>query len=316
MHKPRGTSALHCRMISSRIVVTACGALLLTITSAIGTQISNKVITWGGNTQDWNHILHLGAIRLGCSDPPTSCAGYAQQTAKSQGVDKVFLAILLDSKKTPGYARDYSQLSLIYPALYEVGFDDFVDQAERQSNSPSTVSALLDQVASALKSINPKLRLGITVYEDQLNSSDFPLKRLDESFRSRVDFVHLYPHYRKEAQSFSVSAQQARQLFPNAAIIAGAYAYDRRDYLPCARGNSTPCTNQEEVSLFAQSLKERVAMLENSTVQWLEFYPGSFGSENHWDEWSDPRSCHRDRLQECAANTKAMRDVVRQVLNP
>ena len=57
---------------------------------------------------------------------------YAQQLSKSQGVDKVFLAILLDPNKTPAYAVEYSQLSLTRPMLYEVGFDDFVSQCERQ----------------------------------------------------------------------------------------------------------------------------------------------------------------------------------------
>ena len=128
--------------------------------------------------------------------------------------------------------------------------------------------------------------------------------------------MHLYPHYRKESQSFSAAVQQTKQIFPSAKMIAGIYAYDRRDYLPCTRGNSTPCTNQEEISLFAQSLKERLAMLGTSDVEWLEFYPGSFGTESQWPQWREPRMCRRGRLQECVENTKAMREIVRQTLNP
>ncbi len=76
----------------------------------MGIQISNKVITWGENTPEWNRILHLGALRLGCSDPPASCADYAQKVSREQGVNKVFLAIALKADQTPAYVREYSQL--------------------------------------------------------------------------------------------------------------------------------------------------------------------------------------------------------------
>jgi hypothetical protein len=304
------------RMISSRIIATACGVVLLIMNSSIAGQVSNKVITWGENTPDWNRALHLGGLRMGCSGAPTGCADYAQKSSKSQGVDKVFLSILLKPEQTSEYVREYSQLSLNHPALYEVGFDDFVSQCERQKLSMQAMSALLVEIAGGLKSVNPNLHLGITVYMDELTSSRFPLGDLDEQFRKRVDFVHLYPHYRKESQSFSASVQRATQIFPSARIVAGVYAYDRRDYLPCAHGNSDPCTNQEELSLFAQSFKERLSTVGNSGVDWIEFYPGGFGSEAQMQQWQQPRMCRPERLQECVENTKAMREVVRQALNP
>jgi hypothetical protein len=282
----------------------------------MGTQVSNKVITWGENTPEWNRVLHLGGLRIGCSDAPSGCADYAQKASKSEGVDKVFLAILLKPDQTPAYARQYSQFSINHPALYEVGFDDFVGQCEKQKLSIPAMSALLDEIAQGLKSVNPKLLMGITVYEDELNSSGFRLGDLDEQFRKSVDFVHLYPHYRKEAQSFSAAVEQTRQIFPSAKIVAGIYPYDRRDYLPCARGSSTPCTNEEELTLFREALKERLAMLGSAGVEWIEFYPGNFGTEAQWSQWRAPRMCRQERLQECVENTKAMREVVRQALNP
>jgi hypothetical protein len=308
-----GKPARRSRMINARIAAIIFGALLLTLTSAMGAPIQNRVITWGPNTPEWNRTLHLGGLRLGCSDAPAKCVDYAERLAMSQGVDRVFLAILLNPEKTVGYAREYSQLSVTHPSLYEVGFDDFVSQCERQKLDASSLSALLNQIAHELKSANPKLHLGITLYEDELTSSTF-LGQLDEQFRKNVDFVHLYPHYRKEAQSSSSSVQKATQIFPAAKIITGIYAYDRRDYLPCSRGGA-PCTNQEELSLFAQSLKERLAMLGSSNVEWIEFYPGNFGNEGHWDQWKYPRACRPERVQECTENTKAMREVVRQTLN-
>ena len=311
----KGTPGRRSPMISARIIVTACGALLLILTSAMGTQVSNKVITWGENSPEWDRALHLGAVRLGCSGVPNSCAGYAQQTSRSQGTSKAFLAILLDSQKTPDYMRQYSQLSMANPALYEVGFDDFVNQCEKQNLSTPALSALLNSVVVQLKSANPNLHLGITLYEDEIYAPRFSLADLDPQFRKSVDFVHLYPHYRKEQVKFSQAVQQAKELFPSAKVIAGLYPYDRRDYLPCTRGNSTPCTNDEEVSLFADSLKERLAMLASSEVEWIEFYPGNFGMESQWGQWKSSRNCHPDRIQECADNTYKMREIVGQMLN-
>ena len=143
----------------------------------------------------------------------------------------------------------------------------------------SGTSALLNEVARNLKSANPNLRLGVTLYEDDLTMSRFPLKNLDEGFRNSVDEVHLYPHYRKEVVSLLTAVQETKQLFPNSKIIPGVYAYDRRDYLPCARGSSAPCTKSEELNLFTQSLKERLAMLGEPDVEWIEFYPEDLASK-------------------------------------
>ncbi len=310
----KGKPALRSRMINVRNAATTCGALLVTLTCAMGAQVPNRVITWGPNTPDWNRALHLGGVRMGCSGAPAGCADYAEHLAKSQGVDNAFVAILLNQGTVISYARRYSQLSMSHPTLYEVGFDDFVSQCDRLKLDTSSLSVLLTELAHELKAANPKLHLGITVYEDELTSNHLPLAQLDEQFRKSVDFVHLYPHYRKETQSFSTSVQQALQIFPQAKIIAGNYAYDRRDYLPCSRGGA-PCTNQEELSLFTQQLKERLAMLGSSNVAWLEFYPGNFGNESHWDQWKSPRACNQERLHECDQSTKAMREIVRQVFD-
>jgi hypothetical protein len=57
-------------------------------------------------------------------------------------------------------------------------------------------------------------------------------------------------------------------------------------------------------------------MLGTSDVEWIEFYPGNFGTEAQWPNWKAPRICGQERLRECVENTKAMREVVRQTLNP
>jgi len=289
----------------------------LILSSAVGTRTEpvNRIITWGENSPEWNRALHLGGVRIGCSDAPASCADYAQKTAKSQGVDKIFLSILLTPAQTITDARQYSELSRTHPVLYEVGFDDFVSQCEKLKFSSDALSALLNQISHELRSANPNLLLGITLYEDELSSKHFSLESLNEKFREGVDLVHLYPHYRQEARSFAEAVERTKKIFSRAKIIAGLYPYDRRDYLPCVQGGSTSCTNEEEISLFTESLKERLAMLNHSNVEWIELFPGNFGMEPQWKGWQESRACHSERLQECIQNPKTMHDVVRTALN-
>ena len=71
-------------------------------------------------------------------------------------MDKVFLAILLKSDQTPAYAREYSQLSLNHPALYEVGFDDFVGQCEKQNLPNAGDVRAAEWYRAELKAANPK----------------------------------------------------------------------------------------------------------------------------------------------------------------
>jgi len=261
--------------------------LILSFAAGTRTESVSRIITWGENSPEWNRALRLGGVRLGCSDAPSSSVDFAQKTAKSQGVDKVFLSILLNTGRTVTDARQYSELSRTHPVLYEVGFDDFVIQCERLKLNAGTLSALLNQVSRELRSGNPYLRLGITVYEDELSSSRFPLDTLDEKFRRSVDFVHLYPHCRKEARRFSEAVERTEKIFPQARIIAGVYPCDRRDGLPYAQGSATPCANAEEISLFTEFLKERLAMLDHSNVEWIEIFPGNFGLEARWKNWPD-----------------------------
>ncbi|MGH9796396.1 MAG: hypothetical protein ACRD5G_16640, partial [Candidatus Acidiferrales bacterium] len=127
-----------------------------------------KVITWGGNTKEWNRTLGLDAVRMGCSSAPEGCIAAAETLRRAQGAGKVFLAIRLDMTRTLSEARQYSRLSLSHPFLYEVGFDDFVSQCRKQKLATQALSLLLREVARELKAENPKLRLGITLYTDQL----------------------------------------------------------------------------------------------------------------------------------------------------
>ena len=296
--------------ISSMLVAACCFVL----SSTAAAQAPRHIVIWGENALDWDKALGVDGIRLGCSSAPPGCISSSEKIARSQKASNVFLAIRLNPATTLTYAREYSRLSVGSPILYEVGVDDFVGQSERQKLSPTALSAMLSEIVKALKSENPKLQFGITLYMDELESPEFRLSELSYEFRQAVDVVHLYPHFRKETQTFETALQETRTLFPRSKVIAGLYAYDRRDYLPCARGSRIPCSNQEEIELFRDALQDRWALLRNGDVSAIEFYPGNFGMEEHWAGWEEPRSCSSSRKQECIANTKRMRDIVRKFL--
>ena len=274
----------------------------------------DKIITWGGNSPDWDARLPVSALRLGCSSAPQSCLRDVNQEASREHVKAIFLSIPLNAApQTLSDAGQYGPLSQADPTLVEIGFDDFVNRATKLSMEPSALNTYLTQIARALKQGNPRLKFGITMYEDELDTA-WPKLGLNNDFSGLVDFVHLYPHYRRLSEPFANYVSKTKSIFPNAQIIAGVYAYDRRDYLPCTKGGSTHCSNEEELSQFKDIFQQEVSLLHSGQVAWLEFYPGSFGLEEQWKNWDQPRICSASRRQECIDNTKAMRQTVLQVL--
>lgn len=280
---------------------------------AARTSGSKMIITWGGNTAAWNKKLHLNAIRIGCSSSPAGCVQAINNIVAEQHVDRVFLAILLKSS-TIDYGQQYSGLSVSDPFLYSVGFDDFVSQMERLHTSTADVAAMLNQFVTELKSRNPNLHFGVTVYENELSTPDLTSAVLT-NVRNRTDFVHLFIHYREDGPDFANYVRQAKALFPNAQIIAGSYPVDRIDYLPCSRTEHTDCTSGQEISLFKKTFDAQLQLLQNGTVAGIEFYPGDFGDVAKAGMWRDPRSCRAGRLPECIANSQQMHDYVGQELS-
>lgn len=287
--------------------------LLLIATAAICATSKNQflIVTWGGNSPEWNRILHLSGVRLGCSDLPASCLQQVDQIAATQHVSSVFLAILLNPARIAADSPSYGTLGVSHPNLVEVGFDDFVSQAQKLALKPSELATLLENTAANLKSRGSKLRLGITIYQDQLSNGQLDRLRLSDGFRQSIDFVHLYPHYRKERMSVMESIAQVKQVFPNAKLLLGSYAYDRREYLPCSLDSRTRCSSEEEINLFDQSLREALRIAGSGAAAGIEFFPGDFGAEESWKGWNNPRSCKQGERGVCLQNTLAMRERLR-----
>src|SRR5207249_6811117 len=90
-------------------------------------------------------------------------------------------------------------------------------------------------------------------------------------------------------------------------IIAGSYAYDRINYLPCSRQERAPCTPQREMDLYKRLIDQQASLLRSGNIESLEFIPGYFGREEQWSGWNDARTCAPERRQECVRNTAALR---------
>lgn len=267
------------------------------------------VMAWDGNSPDADRALGFSGVRQGCSDPPQSCMHVADSETH-RGL-KVFLSVLL-KPETAAYGAEYSELSRKNPMVEEIGIDDFVSQYERLWQAKgSGAPAVLDSMITGVKSRNPNLHFGITLYGDELQRDRDYLTdpKLPASIRGEVDYVHFFLHYRADSPKYADDLSQAKSIFPNAQMIAGVYSYDRISYLPCApKGN--PCSVQEEMNGFEEQLDSAVNLLKSGAVSWIEFFPGFFGREGQWPDWKETRICAPERRTACMDNTKQMHAVV------
>ncbi|HEY2548192.1 MAG TPA: hypothetical protein VGI46_19120, partial [Candidatus Acidoferrum sp.] len=216
-----------------------------------------------------------------------------------------FLAIVLKPDTAVDYAAQYSALSSQLPALQEIGLDDFVSQYAKLSKAGVTdPPAFLSSFIDGIKSLNRSLRFGATIYEDDLGGEYLSDKDLPPALRSKFDIVHFFVHFRGNTPNYADYVRQLKSLFPNAQIVAGLYPYDRISYVPCLP-KGQPCSPEEEFNDFNQSLDTATNLLQHGTISWIEFFPGIFGHEDNWRDWSSPRICP-GRLPDCVANSKKM----------
>jgi hypothetical protein len=274
-----------------------------------------RLLVWDASSDDpaWNQALNVRASREGCSSAPESCVRYAQGVVNTAHVDQIFISVPFDTATAVGYAQQYSRLSLAAPWLREIGLDDFVGEYRRRGAAIGAPPAQIElqNFITAVKSVNPNLGFGITIYEDEINSPYLHDPLFAQRFRDRVDYVHLYLHYRSNGPAFSSYVSRVHGLFPKARIIAGAYAYDRQDYMPCAPDQSRPCTTTEESALVARTLAVQMRLLKTGEVDWLESYPGYLGREAQWPGWKQPKICAPSRQEACGKNSAALRGILR-----
>jgi hypothetical protein len=291
--------------VTAWVIVVA----LLAIGRPVPAAAAPEIVTWAANTPEWNQRLGVTLTRQGCSADPEGCLRSIRASAKSQQISRWALAVKREVNQWPDDALEYSQRSLSEPLIVAVDIDDFLGALKAWHVSTlGQANRVLDDVTRNLKYHNPRLRFGITLYEDELDSPLIAL--IPVKTRERVDRVSLYLHYRANAGNYGGYVEDARRLFPRAEIWAGSYAYDRIDYLPCAESGSRPCGRDEEVKLFGDSLRIQLDLLRQGHLAGIEFYPGFFGREDQWHGWGIERICRPQRRRDCIENTLRMREIV------
>jgi hypothetical protein len=274
-----------------------------------------QLVSWVGNTREWNQQLGITEYRIACSSAPDRCLEILRYHAGKGGIGSVVMAIVAPADQVADYAAQYAAASLTEKRLRGVGIDDFVKTLHEWQQAPAgkpDAPHLLEQVIVTAKRGNPAMLFGVTIYEDELSSP--ALRNLPAAVREKVDRVSLYLHYRANGKDYPDYARRVRQLFPRARLFGGVYAYDRIDYVPCAGKRGSKCTVAQEKELFRHTFATQVAMLKNGQLDGLEFYPGYFGAEAQWRGWSKPRNCSEARRQECINVTKSMRAGIVQAL--
>lgn len=302
----------HIRLALTKVMVTVSG--LLTGQFGVPSGAAEpEIVTWTGNTTEWNQRLGVTLMRLACNLEPGACLQRLRDAAKAQEVTRWAIAISGDAAKVAKDALEYSERSLAEEWLVDIDIDDFV--GAMKSWHLGTVGDANQTLATVIRNVkrnNPRLRFGITLYEDELDSQI--LAAILPETRARVDRVSLYLHYRSNANLYRRYVAEVQQLFPRAAIWAGSYAYDRIGYLPCAESDTRSCTVDEEIKLYRDALMIQLDLMREGVVAGIEFYPGHFGLEEQWSGWRKSRICRSERIRECIDTTRHMRDVAVKAL--
>jgi len=273
-------------------------------------------MSWGENMAPWNKQLGVKGLREGCSIYPTECEPYLDNLANIAGVKTYYVSFPFDVSTTVSWAKEYSALSLSHKMMTEIGLDDFIGKIEdlHIAGSLPNPSAFVSEVIAATKSVNPNLAFGVTIYEDSLTHT--ALTSLPSTLRAEIQYVHLYLHYRENAPNYASYVATAKSLFPKARIIAGAYPYDRIDYLPCAYKGTVKCTAAQEQALYKEALEIQLSLLKEGSIYGLEFFFGYFGDPQDWGGWlSQGRACESSRLPDCYANSTTLQNISQQVLH-
>ncbi len=272
-------------------------------------------MSWGENMAGWNEKLGIMALREGCSIYPTECEPYLDNLAAEANVKSYYVSMPFSVSNSVAWAKEYSVLSLTHKMMTEISFDDYVNQIENHQidGSLPNPATFTSEVIAATKSANPNLAFGVTIYEDSL--THVALTSLPTTLRAQIQYVHLYLHYRLNGPNYASYVATAKSIFPKAKIIAGAYPYDRIDYLPCAYKGTVHCTAAQEQSLYKQALEIQLSLVKAGTIYGLEFFFGYFGDPQDWPTWtSQTRICQPARLSTCYENSNTLQSISLEVL--
>ena len=151
---------------------TWLGATIILAAAATPAATANGVIiTWPGNTAEWNRRLGVDELRLGCKYEFPRCVASMRRKLRDEGEAAATIAIVGDPRKTAADAAEYSNLSVEEPRLRGVGIDDFVSVLahwRKDGLLPDGATPALKTILNSAHSRNPQLTFGITLYESEL----------------------------------------------------------------------------------------------------------------------------------------------------
>ena len=262
------------------------------------------------STLSWRQQLGVTQATINCKDvairiTPATCVAWIQQNPIS-GITAFVPYIDPTASTLLSNATLFSQATRGVTQIPEIDIDDFLTSWESWADTMSNAPQFLNQFITNLKSSNPSLKFGVTLYEDELDSPYLSNAQMPAATRARFDVIRLFLHYRTDGPNYATYVAQAKAAFPNASIEAGVYAYDRIDYWQCSPASTAACTTAQELSYFQQALNVQVQLLQQGQVAALDIYPGYFGAESLlYGSASDHLACND--VTRCVNNSITMR---------
>ncbi len=299
-------------MKSARSILVLASCLVALLTAGFGAQ---EVITFGTNTATWNLTLRTTATRGSCSWAVDTCLRGIDNVLKTQHTSRFYLNLVGTGQQVANLVEEYSVKSPEHPGLYEIGMDDFYSYFRKwcKADGVAQCTQQLTNILHDVKSGNPKLRWGITLYDDKLKLM-INDKAIPSTLRAKFDTIHFYLHFRQNVSNLPTYVATLKKAFPNAKIIVGLYPYDRVDYLPCKQGGTTHCSPANDKALFVSALKEALALSKSGQIAGIEFYPGNFGNVSTWKGWKNKKVCTPTRKSACIQNTEAMHNTAATII--
>jgi len=257
--------------------------------------------------------IYLTAVRSSCDTSPEACVTALNATLHAQCVETGIMNLPFSSLASAlFFAQEYGTTFKTVTWLKQIGIDDFVGTFLNWCDiSGITCENLTLEIINYTKQSGRKFV--VTIYAEELgellNSSHFI-----PDIRNQIDVIHLYfQHSANAALFFEQYVIKVQQEFPHADIIAGAYVYDRIDYVNCSTVPNQPCTPTEQLNYYNITLHTQLQLWNNNLITGIEWYPGYVGFARKIPEFNRTNECKNITI--CVARTLEMQNLTLEVLD-
>lgn len=160
----------------------------------------------------------------------------------------------------------------------EISIDDFVNWFFNQGEDGAD---RLGQIIDAVKA--RRLLFGVTIYSAELGVDPrwpYPAASVPEDLREKVDRIHFYPLFRDDFSNYWSDYAKVQAMFPNAKIIMGLYAYDRRAHEAEMGDMRADSSLQHEIESYQMFLDASCRAVLDKGAEAIEVFPGNWGFES------------------------------------